>query len=179
MRCEWKQVTLNDITDVLGDGIHGTPIYSPAGEYAFINGNNLVNGQIQIKNSTKRVDITEFEKHKRPLSNRTILVSINGTLGNVAVYRGEKIILGKSACYFNVSENVDKDFIQFVIMSPDFQSYFQRSHCSFSSNIFRTVFTGSPMTLSLSPSVFSTNGFNRSSCIPYAPAFPNQSREAT
>ena len=125
MRCEWKQVTLNDITDVLGDGIHGTPIYSPAGEYAFINGNNLVNGQIQIKNSTKRVDITEFEKHKRPLSNRTILVSINGTLGNVAVYRGEKIILGKSACYFNVSENVDKDFIQFVIMSPDFQSYLQ------------------------------------------------------
>ena len=125
MKSEWKQVTLNDVTDILGDGIHGTPEYSQSGEYAFINGNNLVNGQIQIKDSTKRVGLEQFIKHKKPLSNRTILVSINGTLGNVATYRGEKVILGKSACYLNVSENVSKDFIQFKVMAPDFQSYLQ------------------------------------------------------
>ena len=85
MKSDWKQVTLNDVTDILGDGIHGTPEYSQSGEYAFINGNNLVNGQIQIKDSTKRVDLEQFIKYKKPLSNRTILVSINGTLGNVAM----------------------------------------------------------------------------------------------
>lgn len=123
MKSEWKQVTLSDVVDILGDGIHGTPTYSVDGEYAFINGNNLVDGQIQIKDSTKRVDSAEYSKHKKPLSDRTIFVSINGTLGNIAVYRGEKVILGKSACYFNVSKNVCKDYIRFVVMSPDFQSY--------------------------------------------------------
>ncbi len=125
MKSDWKQVTLNDVTDILGDGIHGTPEYSQSGEYAFINGNNLVNGQIQIKDSTKRVDLEQFIEYKKPLSNRTILVSINGTLGNVAIYRGEKVILGKSACYFNVSENISKDFIRFVVVSPAFQNYLQ------------------------------------------------------
>lgn len=125
MKSEWKQVTLSDVVDILGDGIHGTPKYSVDGEYAFINGNNLVDGQIQVKDSTKRVDSAEYFKHKKPLSDRTIFVSINGTLGNIAVYRGEKVILGKSACYFNVSKDVCKDYIRFVVMSSDFQNYLQ------------------------------------------------------
>ena len=125
MKAKWKQVTLNDVVDTLGDGIHGTPKYSVNGKYAFINGNNLVDGQIQIKDSTKFVDIDEYSKHKKPLSDRTIFVSINGTLGNIAMYRGEKVILGKSACYFNVSKNICKDYIRFVVMSPDFRNYLQ------------------------------------------------------
>lgn len=40
-------------TDILGDGLHGTPKYTEGGEYAFINGNNLVNGEILIKKDTK------------------------------------------------------------------------------------------------------------------------------
>ena len=34
------------------------------------------------------------------------MVSINSTIGNVAKYDGEGCILGKSACYFNVVENI-------------------------------------------------------------------------
>ena len=48
-----------------------------------------------IKKETKRVDYSQYDKYKKPLTNRTILVSINGTLGNVGVYGSEKIILGK------------------------------------------------------------------------------------
>lgn len=40
-------------TDILGDGLHGTPKYTEGGEYAFINGNNLVNGEILIKKIQK------------------------------------------------------------------------------------------------------------------------------
>lgn len=54
-------------------------------------------------------------------------MSINGTLGNVGMYNSEKIILGKSACYFNVKEFVDKDFIYYVVSSPIFRQYLEHS----------------------------------------------------
>lgn len=124
---EWERTTLEKCTDILGDGLHGTPKYAEDGEYAFINGNNLVNGEILIKKDTKRVDYSQYEKYKKPLTNRTLFVSINGTLGNVGMYNSEKIILGKSACYFNVKESVDKDFIYYVVSSPAFRQYLERS----------------------------------------------------
>ena len=91
---DWKMTTIAECSTILGDGLHGTPKYDENGEYAFINGNNLHDGKIVIKPDTKRVGLSEFEKHKKELTDRTVLVSINGTLGNVAVYNGEKVILG-------------------------------------------------------------------------------------
>ena len=123
MTSDWKECTLEQISTILGDGLHGTPKYSINGKYAFINGNNLSNGKIIIKSDTKRVDKCEYEKYKKDLNNRTLLVSINGTLGNIAEYNEEKIILGKSACYFNVKENIDKYFIKYILLSKTFQDY--------------------------------------------------------
>lgn len=122
---EWITTNLEECTDVLGDGLHGTPKYTESGEYAFVNGNNLVDGEILIKKETKRVDYSQYEKYKKPLTDRTILVSINGTLGNVGIYDSEKIILGKSACFFNVKESVDKDFIYYIVSSPAFKQYLE------------------------------------------------------
>ena len=121
----WKRTTIEECTDILGDGLHGTPIYDENGEYAFINGNNLINGHIVIKPETKRVSESEYIKHGKPLSDRTILVSINGTLGNVGTYSGEKVILGKNACYFNVKNEINKDFIYYVVNSPEFKIYLE------------------------------------------------------
>ena len=117
---EWKEVRLSEVTSILGDGIHGTPVYSEQGDYYFINGNNLCEGRIVLKPDTKRVSEEEYHKHKKELNSRTLLFSINGTIGNVAKYNGEPCILGKSACYFNVLNTVDKDFIYYVISSPSF-----------------------------------------------------------
>ena len=122
---DWIVTTLENCTDILGDGLHGTPKYTENGEYAFINGNNLVDGEILIKRDTKRVDFSQYEKYRKPLTNRTLFVSINGTLGNVGIYNFEKIILGKSACYFNVKKSVDKDFIYYVALSPVFRRYLE------------------------------------------------------
>ena len=46
-------------------------------------------------------------------------------MGNVGTYNSEKIILGKSACYFNVKNSVDKDFIYYVVSSPAFRQYLE------------------------------------------------------
>lgn len=120
---EWEEKSIKDITTVLGDGLHGTPKYTEDGDYFFINGNNLTDGKIEIKENTKRVSFTEFEKYKKPLTDKTIFVSINGTLGNTAFYNNEKVILGKSACYFNVKEEIDKRYIRYCLTSHRFFNY--------------------------------------------------------
>ncbi len=123
---EWKEYKLKDVTSVLGDGIHGTPKYDENGAVFFINGNNLENGKIIIKENTRRVSVEESIKHRKPLTDRTILVSINGTLGNVARYNGEPCILGKSACYFNVKEEFDLIFIYYVVANGEFRKDIER-----------------------------------------------------
>ncbi|MGY3902125.1 restriction endonuclease subunit S [Aeromonas lusitana] len=119
----WEWVRLQQVVTILGDGLHGTPNYDSNGEYFFVNGNNLENGRILIKPDTKRVNKSEFEKYQKPLTDRTILVSINGTLGKVGFYSDEKIVLGKSACYFNLSELLSKPYIKRVIESSYFVDY--------------------------------------------------------
>lgn len=118
---EWKEVRLGEISSKIGDGLHGTPKYDDEGSYYFINGNNLNCGKIIIKDDTKRVGIEEFVKNQKELNEQTILVSINGTIGNVAKYNNEPCILGKSACYINVMKEVDKEFIYYVLTSANFK----------------------------------------------------------
>lgn len=118
---EWKEVTLGEVSSKIGDGLHGTPKYDDEGSYYFINGNNLNCGKIIIKDDTKRVGIDEFVKNQKELNEQTILVSINGTIGNVAKYNNEPCILGKSACYINVIKEVDKEFIYYVLTSANFK----------------------------------------------------------
>ncbi|MDF4686427.1 restriction endonuclease subunit S [Vibrio parahaemolyticus] len=118
---EWRRLV--HLVTVLGDGLHGTPEYSENGEYFFVNGNNLSNGSIQIKPETKRVSEEQYLKHKKDLNDRTVLVSINGTLGNVGFYNNEAVMLGKSACYFNLFQDISKDYIKRLIESPYFRNY--------------------------------------------------------
>ncbi|MCG3822931.1 restriction endonuclease subunit S [Photobacterium damselae] len=118
---EWRRLV--HLVTVLGDGLHGTPEYSENGEYFFVNGNNLSNGSIQIKPETKRVSKEQYLKHKKDLNDRTVLVSINGTLGNVGFYNNEAVMLGKSACYFNLLHGISKDYIKRLIESPYFRNY--------------------------------------------------------
>ena len=119
----WAWCRLGEISSELGDGIHGTPEYDVNGDYYFVNGNNLCNGKIIIKDDTKRVSQIEYNKYKKNLNQNTILVSINGTLGNIAFYNKENIILGKSACYFNLFEKQFKDFMFFLLSSEYFKKY--------------------------------------------------------
>lgn len=121
----FNKFKLEDITDKIGDGIHGTPEYDDNGEFYFVNGNNLVDGDIVFKNDTKRINEEQYLKHKRNLNRNTLLISINGTLGNIAKYNNEKIILGKSACYVNVKDEYNVDYVYFVFESPEFKKYLQ------------------------------------------------------
>jgi len=121
---DWDVTPISILTSEIGDGIHTTPIYSNNGDYYFINGNNLVNGKIVTTQNTKRADFSEFKKYKKNLSDRTIFLSINGTIGNIALYYGEPIILGKSVAYLNVKNEISKRYIYFSLQMENVKQFF-------------------------------------------------------
>jgi len=133
MGSKWIEVSLGEISEKIGDGIHGTPVYNDSGNYYFINGSNLSDNSIKITDTTKRVNHDEFLKYRKELGDNTVLVSINGTIGNTALYNNEDIILGKSACYINLKDCISKYFILYILSGYLFQEYIQR--CSTGSTI--------------------------------------------
>ena len=124
----WVWVYNKSLTEIIGDGLHGTPNYDSNGEYYFINGSNLKNLKIEINDETKKINRIEYEKYKKKLGNSTILLSINGTLGNIALYKDEKIILGKSAAYLNYSVTEIIPFIIFLLKTPYFKLFCEENY---------------------------------------------------
>ena len=123
---EWNIKTLGSLSKGIGDGIHATPIYDDNGSYYFINGNNLSERGINISEATKRVSKEEAYKNNAAILNdRTILLSINGTIGNVALYNNEPIMLGKSACFINVSPHINKHYVYHYLQTNKCQTYFK------------------------------------------------------
>jgi type I restriction enzyme S subunit len=107
----WRTSRLSQLSTRIGDGLHGTPQYVDHSPYYFINGNNLVHGRIRLKPSTRCVSENEFKRYMVELDDSSVLISINGTIGSVAYYRGESIILGKSAAYINCGKDLARPFL--------------------------------------------------------------------
>ena len=116
--------SLQEISSKIGDGIHGTPQYVVGSNIYFINGNNLSSGRIIITNETKQVSIKDKIANDKALNSNTVLLSINGTIGNVAFYQGEQIMLGKSVAYINLKK-VNRDFVFTYLNSGRTLIYFQ------------------------------------------------------
>ena len=125
----WDVAELNSVCDGIGDGLHGTPEYDENGDYPFINGNNLMNGIIEITPVTKMVDEATYKKYYIELSDNAILLSINGTLGKLAFYNGEEVMLGKSACYCNLKSTINREFVYGVMKTKAFRVFLE-SHAT-------------------------------------------------
>lgn len=126
----WEVKRLKDLVNRIGDGIHSTPNYVDNSDIYFVNGNNLIQGEIKIFDNTDCIDEDEYSKYKIDFSVGTLLISINGTIGNLAFYKGEKIVLGKSAAYIDFTTKLHNFFLYFYL-----QSYMV-------SNIFELSFSG-------------------------------------
>lgn len=114
----WEYKKLSKLCSRIGDGLHGTPEYLSDSDIYFINGNNLNNGKIELNSNTKKVSIEEFENNFIPLNENSLLLSINGTIGSMAFYNNEKVMLGKSAAYLNFNSGINKFYYY----------YFQLAH---------------------------------------------------
>ena len=121
---EWKEYRLGEVCTELSDGLHKAPKFKMGGDYIFVNAKNIVDGFIVDNDPTKKSTREEYLKYASPLNDTSILYSIDGTIGNVALYRGEKCILGKGACYMNPNPKMlDRMFLYYELQSPRFKSY--------------------------------------------------------
>ena len=119
---EYNEICISNLCRI-GDGLHGTPKYFTGSGRYFINGNNLNNGKIVITDQTKEVNVKEFEKIE--INNKTILLSINGTIGNIALYNGENIMLGKSVAFFEVfDKKLLNKYLYYYLQSKEARRYF-------------------------------------------------------
>lgn len=124
---KWEKTKLKYITIRIGDGIHSTPNYTDNSDILFINGNNLINGKIKANKKTNTVSLDEFEKYNLNIQKGAILISINGTLGNLAIFNSEKIVLGKSAAYIECSKDIYNYFLYFYFKTSIFEHYMEKS----------------------------------------------------
>ena len=123
---DWEQRKLGDMTSNIGDGLHGTPKYDDSGEYYFINGNNLNGYKVIIDNETKKVAENQLSNDDKRLNENSILMSINGTIGTLARYNGEKIMLGKSVSYINPS-GIDRNYLYYYLQNDNVLKTFYKN----------------------------------------------------
>jgi type I restriction enzyme S subunit len=123
----WEVTKLKYITEKIGDGIHATPQYDDTSDIYFINGNNLNDGKITITSNTRAVDQSEYEKYMINIKEGSILMSLNGTIGKIAFYEGERVVLGKSAAYIIFSVEINREYIFYLLQSLYVKKYFEAS----------------------------------------------------
>lgn len=121
----WEQHKLGEKPNKIGDGLHGTPQFVEDSDVYFVNGNNFVDGKISITKDTKKVSEKTLSGDDKSLNNHTILMSINGSIGNLAFYNGEKIKLGKSAAFLTIN-SFNKYFIYSFLETNSVKNYYLR-----------------------------------------------------
>ena len=121
----WSVKKLSDLCSKISDGIHTTPKYVDKSEYHFINGNNLRDGHICIYEDTKCVSFEEYIKQKQKLGTHTLLMSINGTIGSLANYYNEDVVLGKSAAFMNFNDMQTKKYVYTILQTNSTKRYFE------------------------------------------------------
>lgn len=125
---EWEISRLGWISKKIGDGIHGTVTFE-AGEtdFYFINGNNIQKRNIVIKNDTQRITERIYNTYKTNLTTHTILISLNGTVGNLAFYNNENVLLGKSVGFIDLKEEYNREFIYYLLQANYIKIIFELS----------------------------------------------------
>lgn len=125
---EWKISRLGWISKKIGDGIHGTVTFED-GEtnFYFINGNNIKKRNIAIKDNTQRITERIYNTYKTNLTIHTILISLNGTIGNLAFYNNENVLLGKSVGFIELKEEYNREYIYYLLQANYIKTIFELS----------------------------------------------------
>lgn len=122
---DWVIKRIKNISKKIGDGLHGTPEYSLNSEYHFVNGNNIKNNRLVLFETDKRVSEDIALKNDKGLTHETILISLNGTVGNLGLYNGESIMLGKSIGYI-IPKGINHVFLMYLLSTGTIKNHFLR-----------------------------------------------------
>ena len=87
------------------------------------------NGIITYDKKTKKITNESYDKIKIDFGHNVVMMSINGTIGKVSLYNGEKVALGKSIAYFDIIDNskLNKKYLFYLLQSKKSVDYFNNS----------------------------------------------------
>jgi len=87
---EWEEVRLGEVVSLLKDGTHGTHKEYSESPYLLLSAKNIHNGKINIGVNERRISQQDYDMIYRnyKLKNGDILLTVVGTIGRVAVFRG-------------------------------------------------------------------------------------------
>jgi len=121
---DWEMKKLGEMAEIW-DWLHWTPQYEQLSEYRFINGNNIKWWHINF-NSAKYVSESTYNKLKIDFTVwRTVFMSINWTIWNLAFYNNEKIALWKSVCYFNIKyPDLSTEYLYYYLQTNKSKTYY-------------------------------------------------------
>lgn len=90
----WESSTLNQITSILKDGTHGTHKDSKEGPW-LLSAKNLKNNKISINEDDRKISKVDFDRIYKNynLKRGDLLLSIVGTIGNVAIVKDPENIV--------------------------------------------------------------------------------------
>jgi type I restriction enzyme S subunit len=115
---------LSEITTKISDGLHATPKYNENGTIPFVNGNNIVGSKIMTENNTKYICRSEYSKYKQFYTNNSVIISLNGTIGNVGIVGEGEFLFGKSIGYINCDSKLNNLYLMYFLQTIKVQNIF-------------------------------------------------------
>lgn len=125
---EWEEKRLGEICSLIKDGTHGTHPNTLGGGYRLLSAKNIKNGKVRIDASDREISVGEYEKihSSYELHSNDILLSIVGTIGNVALFDGRKnIAFQRSVAFFRLQKDLP-GFVYYIFVSHYFQNALKR-----------------------------------------------------
>jgi len=115
----WSSKSLEQITSKITDGAHFSPVPQEYG-YLIANVKDMLENQIDFESCTNITYRAFNELKKQNCSPRTgdILLSKDGTIGKVILYKGEReIVVLSSIAIIRLDTSVSSDFVKHVLRS--------------------------------------------------------------
>ena len=112
---KWEEKRLGDIAALIKDGSHGTHKDYPASKYYLLSAKNIKEGKLVYDETDRRISESDyFSIYKNyNLKKGDILLTIVGTIGNVAIIRDEE----------NIAFQRSVAILRFLYMDSLFSSY--------------------------------------------------------
>ncbi|WP_199735293.1 MULTISPECIES: restriction endonuclease subunit S [unclassified Flavobacterium] len=120
---DWEEKKLGNIVTLLKDGSHGSHKDVPDGKYYLLSAKNIRNGQINIDDDDRKISEADFNAIYKnySLKENDILLTIVGTIGRLAIYKGEKNISFQRSVAFFRFENVYSNYMFQLMNGNAFQ----------------------------------------------------------
>lgn len=115
---DWKEKALGEMCNFIKDGTHGTHKDDNSSELLLLSAKNIKNGRIIIHDADRRISKKEFDSILKnyKLRSKDILLSIVGTIGNVALFDGnEKIAFQRSVAFFRLLSDMPEFIFQQMV----------------------------------------------------------------